>query len=73
MCIGSLVACCTHRFVFSCSFFSFLNFTQQNFPDSADFIFKVDPVLNGSFDVIQYVQNWPGQGNFKTCILFEYV
>ncbi|XP_032422830.1 ATP-binding cassette sub-family A member 12 [Xiphophorus hellerii] len=40
---------------------SFLNFTQQNFPDSADFIFKVDPVLDGSFDVIQYVQNWPGQ------------
>ncbi|PWA31216.1 hypothetical protein CCH79_00002910, partial [Gambusia affinis] len=40
---------------------SFLNFTQKNFPDSADFIFKVDPVLDGSFDVIQYVQNWPGK------------
>uniref|UniRef100_A0A3B3UCG3 ATP binding cassette subfamily A member 12 n=1 Tax=Poecilia latipinna TaxID=48699 RepID=A0A3B3UCG3_9TELE len=51
---------------------SFLRFIQKTFPDSADFICKVHPVLEESFDVIQYVQNWPGQGNCKTHILFEY-
>uniref|UniRef100_A0A0S7EWI0 ABCAC n=4 Tax=Poeciliopsis prolifica TaxID=188132 RepID=A0A0S7EWI0_9TELE len=40
---------------------SFLPVIQKNFPDSADFICTLDSVLDGSFDVIHYVQNWPGQ------------
>lgn len=49
---------------FSCVLSSAMHVIQSNFPEVGGSFSMVQPLLVGGINVIHYVNEWPGKGNY---------